>query len=96
MRGWILDLYPGSPGEMVVWLKLENGRTEKLVDRWTPSMYIAADDIRDLRVPLDIVNPDLVETKIVQRFENVTDSERSEVVEAGSRTQKSCNESRAE
>ncbi len=82
MRGWILDLYPGLPGEMVVWLKLENGRTEKLVDRWAPSMYVAADDIRDLRVPLDIVNPDLVETKIVQRFENVTDSERSEVVEA--------------
>ena len=31
MRGWILDLYPGNPGEMVVWLKLENGELSNIV-----------------------------------------------------------------
>jgi hypothetical protein len=48
MRGWILDLYPGGPGEMVVWLKLEDGRATRLVDSWSPSIYIGAERARSL------------------------------------------------
>ena len=48
MRGWILDLYPGNPGEMVVWLKLENGEVRRLLDRWSPSIFVASDDGSEL------------------------------------------------
>ncbi len=82
MRGCILDLYPGDPGEMVVWLKLENGRAARLVDRWSPSVFIATDSMSDLSVPLRIVGSDLAWTRVVRKFEKVTDIEKSEVVEA--------------
>ncbi|HME18284.1 MAG TPA: DNA polymerase domain-containing protein [Nitrososphaerales archaeon] len=82
MQGWILDLYPGGPGEMVVWLKLEGGRAERLVDRWSPSIFIAADDRSDLRIPLQVVGPDLAWTRVVKKRERVTDPCESEVVEA--------------
>ena len=82
MRGWILDLYPGSPGEMVIWLKLEDGRAARLVDRWSPSIFIAADKPSDLDIPLKIVGADLAWTRTAWKYEKVTDRAKSEVVEA--------------
>jgi len=82
MRGWILDLYPGSPGEMVVWLKLEDGQAVRLVDHWSPSIFVSTDNIADLDIPLKIVSADLAWTRVVGKYEKVTDSSKSEVVEA--------------
>jgi DNA polymerase elongation subunit (family B) len=82
MKGWLLDLYPGQAGEMVVWLKREDGQAVRLVDRWSPSTFIAADRISDLDIPLKIVGSDLVWTNVVRKYERVTDTEKSEVVEA--------------
>ena len=82
MRGWILDLYPGEPGEMVVWLKLENGQATRLVDHWSPSIFIATDNAVDLGSPLKIVGSELAWTRVIQKFEKVTDSQRTDVVEA--------------
>ncbi|HKT22406.1 MAG TPA: DNA polymerase domain-containing protein, partial [Nitrososphaerales archaeon] len=81
MRGWILDLYPGRPGEMVVWLKLENGDPVRLVDRWSPSIFVGADNKTDFAVPLHTVREDFEWARTVQRRERVTDSEMSEVLE---------------
>ncbi len=82
MRGWILDLYPGAPGEMVVWLKLEDGRAARLVDRWSPPLFIGADSVSDLDTPLKILAPEFAWTRVVSRFERVTDQKASDVVEA--------------
>ena len=82
MRGWILDLYPGNPGEMVVWLKLENGEAIRLVDRWSPSIFIGADNKSDFGVPLQILHDDFEWTRPVHKRERVSDSAESEVVEA--------------
>jgi DNA polymerase-2 len=82
MRGWILDLYPGSPGEMVVWFKLENGEAVRLVDRWSPSIFIGADIKSDFAVPLQTLRRDFEWTRTVWRRERVTDAGDSEVVEA--------------
>ena len=81
MRGWILDLYPGAPGEMVVWLKLENGETVRLVDRWSPSIFVGTDNKADFAVPLHTVRQDYGRAQAVQRREKVTDSGTSEVLE---------------
>ena len=82
MRGWILDLYPGNPGEMVVWLKLENGEAVRLVDRWSPSIFIGTDNKSDFGVPLQILHGDFEWTRPVHKRERVSDSAESEVVEA--------------
>ena len=82
MRGWILDLYPGKPGEMVVWLKLENGDAVRLVDEWSPSIFIGTDNKSDFDVPLQTLGHDFLWTRVVRRRERVTDSADSEVVEA--------------
>jgi DNA polymerase elongation subunit (family B) len=81
MKGWILDLYPGAPGEMVVWLKGEDGEAVRLVDHWSPSMYVAADDRANLKAPLEILSDDIAWWRTVARRERVTDRADSEVVE---------------
>jgi DNA polymerase elongation subunit (family B) len=82
MRGWILDLYPGAPGEMVVWLKRENGEPVRLADRWSPSIFIGADAKSDFDVPLQVLRNDFAWTRVVRRRERVSDVRESEVVEA--------------
>lgn len=82
MHGWILDLYPGAPGEMVVWLKLESGEAVRLVDHWSPSIYIGTDTKSDFNVPLQIMRDEFAWTRIVSRRENMSDPHESEVVEA--------------
>ena len=82
MRGWILDLYPGNPGEMVVWLKREDGQAVRLVDHWSPSIFIAASSMTDLGAPLKVVGSELAWTRPARKFEKVTDAERSDVMEA--------------
>ena len=82
MRGWILDLYPGNPGEMVVWLKLENGDAVRLVDRWSPSIFIGTDNKSDFAVPLQTLRDDFAWTRVVRRQERISVPGESEVVEA--------------
>lgn len=82
MRGWLFDLYPGNPGEMVVWFKLEDGKTARLTDRWSPSVFIATDYRSDLSTPLRIVSSELAWTREVKKYERVTDTRKSTVVEA--------------
>jgi len=82
-RGWILDLYPGNPGEMVVWIKREDGEVVRLVDRWSPSIFIGTDNKSDFGVPLKtLCNDFFVWTRTVQKRERVTDAGTSPVVEA--------------
>ena len=82
MRGWLLDLYPGNPGEMVVWLKLDDGRPARLADHWSQSIFIATDDRSDLAIPLQVLGPELAWTRVVRKRERITDAEKSDVVEA--------------
>jgi DNA polymerase-2 len=82
MRGWILDLYPGNPGEMVVWFKREDGQAVRLVDHWSPSIFIAASSMTDLGTPLKIVDSELAWARPTRKLEKITDTERSDVMEA--------------
>jgi DNA polymerase elongation subunit (family B) len=82
MKGWILDLYPGRPGEMVVWLKLEDGSAVRLVDSWSSSFFVASDDRTDLKLPLEVLSGELAWWRTVRKRERITDWGESEVVEA--------------
>ncbi len=67
---------------MVVWLKGEDGRTHRLVDHWSPSIFIAADEISELATPLRVARSDFVLTREARRFERITDTAMSTVIEA--------------
>ena len=81
MRGWILDLYTESPGKMVVWLKLEDGETRRLVDRWAPSIFAASDSRQDLADLEKGKGRDFSWSRRVTRYERATDRSESEVLE---------------
>ena len=67
---------------MVVWLKLENGEAVRLVDEWSPSIFIGTDNKPDFDVPLQALRHDFLWTRVVQRRERVTDPADSDVIEA--------------
>ena len=81
MRGWILDLYPDGPGEMVVWLKQDDGEAVRLVDSWSPSIFIGTDNRSNFTVPTYTLCDELAWTRLVQRRERVTDNTAAEVLE---------------
>ncbi len=67
---------------MVVWFKREDGQAVRLVDHWSPSIFIATSSMADLGDPLKIVGSEFTWTKPVRKFEKVTDMEKSDVIEA--------------
>ncbi|MDG6982997.1 MAG: hypothetical protein JRN28_00345 [Nitrososphaerota archaeon] len=66
---------------MVVWLKLESGEAVRLVDRWSPSIFVGADNKADFAVPIYTVRQDYEWTRPVQMRESVIDPKTSEVLE---------------
>ncbi|MFQ6010646.1 MAG: hypothetical protein ACE5KG_00530, partial [Nitrososphaerales archaeon] len=48
VEGWILDVYTGNPGEMVIWLKKSDGATVRLTDRWYNAIFVSSDAKSDL------------------------------------------------
>ena len=67
---------------MVVWLKRENGEVARLVDRWSPSIFIGTNTKADFDVPLQTMHDDFAWTRAVHRRERLSDATESEVVEA--------------
>ncbi|MDA4117317.1 MAG: hypothetical protein OK455_03125 [Thaumarchaeota archaeon] len=83
MRGWILDLYPGDAGEMVIWAKDGQGRTSRFVDNWTPSLFVACDHTDELRTLAKVseLGQHIERSSIVRRYERIVDRYMSDVLE---------------
>lgn len=43
VRGWLFDVYPISPNKLGVWIITDNGERIRLVDRFTPKIYVSGD-----------------------------------------------------
>jgi len=67
---------------MVVWAKLEDGEAVRLVDHWSPSIFIGTDNKSDFDVPLQTLRDDFIWTRTIQKRERVTDAGTTSVVEA--------------
>jgi DNA polymerase, archaea type len=68
---------------MVVWLKQENGHAKRLVDGWTPSIFVAADSRADLEALArsEDVTSYALSTRFVPKYERIMDRQKSEVLE---------------
>ncbi len=82
-EGWILDIHPSrKDGEMVIWLKLRNGKTISLIDRWSPSIYVYADNREDLKRLLHIpeVTTFVSNLDFEYKIADITDKEPKQVL----------------
>ena len=80
-RGWLFDTYPVG-NKMISWIKNENS-IKRIEDVWTPSIYVASDcklDLEKLSCNEKIM-PYVVTANFTQRFEKVSDRERSQVLQ---------------
>ncbi len=42
IEGWLLDVYPGRNGEMVAWVKKDDGNTVRLTDSWRNAIFVSS------------------------------------------------------
>ncbi len=75
--GWILDLYH-KPGQMIVWLKKQDGSCVRLVDRWNPKLRVGGEyrELVELACKSYIQN-----CRFVDKFERAGDLRKSRVLE---------------
>lgn len=74
--GWIFDIYPKN-GQMVVWLKRQDGACAKLTDRQESRIYVGGDfgDLLDLAC-----QPFMKECRFVKKYERAGGESRSKVL----------------
>ena len=79
--GWLFDIYP-LEDRMVCWIKQQDGRTVRLQDSWTPSIYVAADDRAHLKVILQnaAAMQFVKDYDFVKRQEKITDLDKTVVL----------------
>jgi DNA polymerase elongation subunit (family B) len=81
VSGWLFDAYPLND-KMVFWIKTPNGSCIRLEDRWTHSIYVAANNRTDLeKLTTNATILHYVKNfTFVQRLERIADHEKSEVL----------------
>jgi DNA polymerase, archaea type len=83
LKGWILDLYPGDPGEMVIWIKGEDGTVRRFVDGWAPALFVASKSPSDLSSLAESseIESYVAGSNMVSKYESIIDQQRSDVLE---------------
>lgn len=82
VSGYLFDAYPLSD-KMVFWIKQDNGKTVRIVDDWSHSIYVASDNKPLLK---SIVNKEEIsyfikDYEITSKYEKMTDTAESEVLQ---------------
>ncbi|MFZ0367015.1 MAG: DNA polymerase domain-containing protein, partial [Nitrososphaeraceae archaeon] len=80
--GWLFDAYAKND-KMVFWIRQSNGETIRLVDDWCHPIYVATDEhllFEQILTSEDIVKH-ISSSEIVQKYENLTDSKESMVLQ---------------
>ncbi|HEX9318585.1 MAG TPA: DNA polymerase domain-containing protein [Nitrososphaeraceae archaeon] len=82
ISGCLFDAYPLSD-KMVFWIKQNNGKTTRIIDDWTHSIYVASDSKSILK---SIINKEEISSfvkdyEIRTKYEKMTDTIESEVLQ---------------
>jgi DNA polymerase I len=82
VKGWIFDLYPSAFGQMCIWVITENGERIRLVDGFTPKIYISGreEDLERLLTRI-FASKSIASYSFVYKYANPTDTEKSKVLE---------------
>jgi DNA polymerase elongation subunit (family B) len=81
VSGWLFDAYPIGD-KMILWIKTTDGKTVRLQDEWSSSIYVAADDAARLQTLAKnkAVQHYIKEHSYVSRYERITDHDKSKVL----------------
>lgn len=81
ISGWVFDAY-ALKDKMVFWLKTKNDKAVRLEDKWSHSIYVAADNKADLdRISTnEAVMHYCNATEFVSRYERIKDNDQSQVL----------------
>jgi len=81
VSGYLFDAYPKND-KMVIWIKAENGKTIRLEDSWTHSIYVAADGKEDLKslAQNEAIKHYAKNSEFVLRYEKITDHDMRRVL----------------
>jgi len=82
VKGWIFDLYPSAFGQMSIWVIAENGERIRLVDEFTPKIYISGreEDLERLLTQF-FASRSIASYSFVYKYASPTDTEKSKVLE---------------
>jgi DNA polymerase-2 len=79
IAGWLFDAYPQGD-KMVFWIKREDGRTIRLEENWSHSIYVAADNKEELMPLTKDDDAAIKEYEFAKKYEKITDNCKSEVL----------------
>lgn len=82
VAGWLFDAY-ALKDKMVFWMKTENGKTIRLEDTWSHSIYVAANNEADLDrlAANEAVQHYIKRYDFVSRYEKIKDERQSQVLQ---------------
>lgn len=82
VHGWLLDVYPSFPDEMIVWIIGENGERIRLVDKFTSRIYISGNS-SELKCLAEIIgeNSHVASWNFVDKYANLNNPSKSKVLE---------------
>jgi DNA polymerase elongation subunit (family B) len=93
VKGWILDAYPASEGEISVWIISETGKRISLTDRFQPKIYVSAQQDELERLVSRLCNNQTIASwRFAYKYAQPTDTEKSRVLEL---TLKDCRKTRS-
>ncbi|UCE96326.1 MAG: hypothetical protein JSV51_01580 [Candidatus Bathyarchaeota archaeon] len=82
VKGWILDLYPSTLGQMTVWIIAKNHERVRLVDEFKPKVYISGkkEDLEELSARF-YANRLIASCDFAFKYANPAATEKSKVLE---------------
>lgn len=82
VRGWLLDVYPSDHGKIAVWVITEKGERLRFTDTFQPCIYVSGkQDALERLISRLYSNQKIASLKFAQKYANVTDAEKSRVLE---------------
>jgi len=82
VRGWILDVYPSTLGEVAVWIIGENGERVRLTDKFEPKIYVSGKEEDIERLASRLFSSKIIASwNFTYKLAHVTDAEKSKVLE---------------
>ena len=80
--GWLFDAYARND-RMVFWIRQSNGETIRLEDNWCHPIYVATGDylLFEQILASEDITKHISSSKFVPKYENLTDSTESMVLE---------------
>ena len=84
VRGWLFDVYPSGPDEVVVWVIAENGERVRFVDKFVSTIYVSGNysALNRLTDRLEC-NSSVADWRFVEKNADFMESFRRKVLEVG-------------